>query len=242
MDRMPPLQQLPDPERAPAAVLHQAYAGILSRLSLSAEHCADLVKRGLSGEAIVRNGIRSWPGDRRTRADLARELYREIGACQGVPGCHVTNNGKPMLAGGAGWCLPLWDMSGRVVAIKIRGAGGYYYLSSRKHGGPGPGTHARLSWPGRRPRPGDTAELVRLTEGEIKAIVAAEHTGIPTVSCPGVTQWRAALPWLRLIGAQRILLAFDADATTNPNVARALLDAFRGLRAAGYPTQIETWS
>ena len=243
MERMPALvQQLPDPPRAPADVLARAYGMLLAFLVLSPEHRADLHRRGISDEVIARNGFRSWPAARGDRAELARELHRELGdACHGVPGWHVTGD-RPMLAGGSGWCFPMWDLGGRVVAIKIRGRDGYYYLSSAKHGGPGAGSHARLAWPGRRPRKGDQAELVRITEGEVKAIVAAEHTGVPTVSCPGVALWRAVLPWLKQIGAQRILLAFDADATTNPNVARALLDAVRALRAKGYPTQIETWS
>ena len=72
-------------------------------------------------------------------------------------------------------------------------------------------------------------------------MVLAEHTGIPTISVPGVGQWRHALPWLRHLQTTEVLLCYDLDFTTNPVVARAFLDARRGLIAQGFAVDVETW-
>ena len=153
-----------------------------------------------------------------------------------------------MLAGGSGWALPAWSSAGRVVAIKIRsdysnGDPGrrYYWLSSQKVGGPSCGSHARLAWPGRRPAPTDRAMVLRVTEGEVKAVVLAEHTGIPTLSVPGVSNWSQAFPWLKQLGVEKVLLCFDADFAQNPAVARDLSNARFGFQHAGYSVALEAW-
>jgi hypothetical protein len=83
--------------------------------------------------------------------------------------------------------------------------------------------------------------LVRLTEGELKADVATALTGMLTVSTPGVSSWRPALPMLCELGSGIVHLAFDADAKHNERVARALREAYRTLEERGFEVVLETW-
>ena len=62
-----------------------------------------------------------------------------------------------------------------------------------------------------------------------------------TVSVPGVSAWRNALPVLKALGFGKVHLAFDADARRNRNVARALYEAFQALDEQGFEVVLETW-
>lgn len=237
------------PERASAEELSRVYGDLLSRLSLHGAHRDELIDRApavMSEELLARHGFRSWPATGRARLRLAALLWDVHGdLCHRVPGWYLCDGRGPRLAGGPGWVLPCWDLSGRVTALRIRSDGDtgprYYWLSSARHGGPGPELTARLAWPRRRPSPSCRAETVRITEGEVKSIVAAEATGIPTLSVPGVDLWRLALPWIERLQARTVLLAWDADQTTRPQVARTLLQARRELSARGIAAHLETW-
>ena len=136
--------------------------------------------------------------------------------------------------------MPVRDPAGRIVAILSRrdsdtGGGKYSYLSSAKHGGPGPGAPPHVPLGIVAP-----AETVRLTEGALKADVAAALSGLPTIGAAGLG-WLPALDVARELGCKTLRLAFDADALDNPHVARALSDLLRGRAAAGLAVEMERW-
>ncbi|HYR61397.1 MAG TPA: DUF3854 domain-containing protein [Actinomycetota bacterium] len=111
----------------------------------------------------------------------------------------------------------------------------YLYVSSIGHSGPGPEAPVHV------PRwDGDTARL-RLTEGELKADVATALSGMLTVSVPGVSAWRGALPVLRHLAPTTVHLAFDADAVDNPHVARAAEATAEALASEGWEVAVESW-
>ena len=82
---------------------------------------------------------------------------------------------------------------------------------------------------------------VRITEGELKADVATLLSGVLTLSVPGVSAWRRALPLLQQLGVTTVHLAFDADWRQNPHVARALAQATQAIVDAEYTVAVETW-
>ena len=153
------------------------------------------------------------------------------------------NDGKPYvtLAGAAGFLVPVCDAAGRNVALlsrrdESRGGGGKYsYLSSVKHGGPGPGAPPHVPLGIVAP-----AETVRLTEGTLKADIAFALSGLATIGAAGLA-WRPALDVARELGCKTVRLAFDADALDNPHVARALADCCDGATAAGLAVEMERW-
>jgi hypothetical protein len=229
-------------DRADADTLYRVYSALLAGLPLSEAHRDNLRRRGLSDAEIDRRGYGTLPGQ--GRAPLARELRERFGdAVLRVPG-FVTRerDGRRYLtlAGSAGLLVPVRDMAERVVALLVRregdGAAKYVWVSSAKDGGPGPGApvHVPLDVVG-------PAEVVRVTEGAIKADVAHALSGLPTIGLPGVSSWRPALPILRELGAKTVRLALDGDARDKPAVARALAVLADGLGAEGLAVELERW-
>ena len=246
-----PLENMPkdDPpkvsERESPETLDRVYGALLDGLSLSHTHRQDLHRRGLSERQIKRLGYRTLPS--RDREGLAVKLLERFGqeVCSKVPGLYEKYSTPTSwsIAGTPGILIPVRDVQQRIVALKVRaddpGEGPKYsYLSSSKHGGPGPGSqvHVPLS------KGSDQGLAARLTEGELKADVATVLTEILTVSVPGVSSWRKALPVLKALGFSKVHLAFDADARRNRNVARALSEAFHALGEQGFEVVLETWS
>jgi hypothetical protein len=234
----------PAPRRAAADALHAAYSALLACLHLSGSHWNALRARGLSDEVIARNEYRTFPVQGRAR--IAREMWdRFAEPLLQVPG-FIVKSGKDgqayvTIAGAAGLLVPVRDAAGRIVALSARrdaaGDGSRYsYLSSRKHGGPGPGTPAHVPAGVTGPCP-----TCRLTEGALKADVAAALSGLPTVGAAGVANWRPALDVLKDLGCQTLRLALDADARQKPAVARALTAAADGLGAEGFAVELERW-
>ena len=226
--------------RGAVDTLNRAYRSLLEKFSLTDEHRQGLLGRGLTETAIEKTDYRSLP--RRGRASVARELHTELNDdYDSVPG--FTKNGHgPTLAGPAGLLIPCRDVNGRIVAIKIRRDGSvgsaekYVYMSSARYGGAGPGApaHVPLSV---RPE----VETVRLTEGELKADTATALSGVPTISEPGVANFRPCIDVIKSLRAKKVRLAFDADASTNPNVARAQLKCAEAICSWGFKLEFERW-
>ncbi|HKI33594.1 MAG TPA: DUF3854 domain-containing protein [Gemmataceae bacterium] len=243
-DSPPPRPPGPGAARADADLLHRAYSALLAGLQLSKAHREAFRGRGLNDEEIDRRGYRTLPI--RGRARLARDLRELQGdALLSVPGFILKpgDDAKPYLtiAGAAGLLVPVRDLAGRVVALLVRrddakdGGGKYSYLSSAKHGGPGPGAPPHVPLGIEAP-----AETVRLTEGALKGDVATALSGLPTVGAAGLV-WRPALDVAAALGCETIRLAFDADALDNAHVARALSDCCEAARAAGLAVEMERW-
>ena len=205
------------------SVRHEVYSALLDALSLSPAHDENLQGRGLTKDEIERRGYRSLPRGGRDR--IADDLHATHGDdVLGVPGiARRERNGLKYftIAGAEGLLIPVRDADGRIIAIKIRRDGNidgsrYAYLSSTRYGGPGPGSPAHVPVGISAPAP-----TVRLTEGELKADIASVLTSVPTISVPGVGNWRVAIEPLKRLKCTTVILAMDMDATTKIHVAAA---------------------
>ncbi|HKB40499.1 MAG TPA: DUF3854 domain-containing protein, partial [Gemmataceae bacterium] len=240
----PPPPSAPATKRADADTLHAVYSALLDCLALSDAHREALRRRRLTDEIIERNRYRTLPVQGRTR--IVRQLRERFGdRLLRVPG-FIVKEGKSgryiTIRGPAGLLVPCRDLAGNVVALKVRrddpteGGPRYVYLSSTGHGGPGPGSPAHVPLGTQA-----TAELARVTEGELKADVVQALTALPTLSAPGVSNWRICLDVLKALGCKTVRLAFDADAPEKPAVARALSACAEALDSAGYAVELESW-
>ena len=147
------------------------------------------------------------------------------------------------MTGKAGLIIPVMDSAGIIAGCQIRpdnpGTGGKYtWLTSKPAGGPRAVTAAHVP-----PVPGANQphDLVRLTEGPLKAHVATHKDRLLTIAITGCGLWKKSLPVLAALQAKTVRLAFDADITTNPQVSGALSNAVRGLVASGYEVEVERW-
>lgn len=226
-------------KRANSATLDKVYRALLDQLKLSDGHREAIKRRGLSDEAIAERGYRSHP--RSGRVEIAKKLHAEFAQdLVSVPG-FVDASGFPKLVGSSGLLVPVRNPEGLIVALKVRRDGAaagnkYFYLSSTKYGGPGPGAPVHIPSGISGPTP-----TVRLTEGELKADIATGISGLPTISIPGATNWRPAIEVIRALGAKTVRLALDADALTNPVVAKALFSCSERLIAERFVIELERW-
>jgi hypothetical protein len=212
---------------------------LLAKLRLDDNDRKALERRGMSAEEIQRGLYRTLPVE--GRAKLAQALV-DIGADTSLPGLTLKsgkNRAYTSLAGRAGLIVPVFDVQGRVVALRIRAndAGAkYQWLSGSSSGGAGSGVHVHVP-----PRKGLDTSTVRITEGELKAAIATERTDTLTISIPGVSMWNLALPIIEELGASRVLVAFDSDYRHKAQVKRALEGLLAELRRRGLAHAVETW-
>ena len=231
--------------------LNKVYRALLQELSLSAVHRENLRKRGLDDEEINLREYKTLVGPGRSR--LAKTMVSKFGddVCKKIPGLFIKQGErKPYwtLAGSAGIVIPLRDVRGRIVALKIRadksGEGPKYsYLTSSGRMGAvqdGPSPMPTVHLPVHKSSSHQN-QKIRLTEGELKADIATVLSGHLTISIPGVSIWRPAVPVLKKLAPKKVLLAFDADAQGNYNVARALQNTAIALQTEGFDVELETW-
>jgi Domain of unknown function (DUF3854) len=242
---VPALSASAPPVCAEPHTLDRAYNALLDVLTLTPSHRQALLQRGLSAAEIRTRRYRTLP--LHGRAALAARLVGWWGAdlWAQVPGLYVAEDGSRRwwsLAGMPGLLIPVRDLDGHIVALKVRadspGTGPKYStVSSAKHGGPSPGAPVHVPL-----YAGVRGETVRIKEGELKSDIATALSGLLTLSIPGVGTWHKALPLLQDLQVTRVLLAFDSDWRTNAQVARALGHAAIALVKAGYTVQVEDWA
>ena len=223
------------PECAEPATLDKAYRLLLGCLDLSPDHRDALHKRGLSDADIERGEYKTLPDAtgriiKTLRADLGDEVLLS------VPGLLRTKIAAP-----SGLLVPIRNVSGQIIALKVRldkptDGGKYLYLSSRKRGGPGPGSPVHVPAAVQGP-----CERVRITEGELKADVSTARSDVATIAFPGIDSWRKVLPVLQALQVKIGVASFDADATENPSVAKRLLECVETLPTEGYAVELERW-
>ena len=228
------------PAEADLDLRDRVYRTLLNELPLMDHHRDDLRRRGLSDEQMVFRGYRSLTGFSRREVLAILQTSFSVSELVSVPGFVTRDDGVLEIVASHGLLIPVLDVNGRAIAIKVRrdgvadGVGKYVCMSGG--GGPSCGTpvHVPLGITG------PTSD-VRLTEGELKADVATILSGLPTIGIPGVSNWPSAIPVLQALGARTVGLAFDADWRTKPHVARNLVECAAALRTHGFNIVVEWW-
>jgi hypothetical protein len=225
-------------KKADPDLSHRAYEQLLKQLPLTEDDRQGLRRRGLSDAEIDRRGYGSLRNVDRGRA--ARAVYQALGdAVLAVPGFAQGDYGVTLHGTATGLLVPVRDLQGRVVALKVRRATEpkYVYLTGGD-GGPSPGSPVHVPLGVVAPSPS-----VRVTEGELKADVCVALDGTPTVGVPGVTQWRGALEVLKALAARTVIIAFDApDVHTKAPVFEQAEALWRALEREGFATEVEDWN
>jgi hypothetical protein len=248
----PTVEQTHAEKLADADTLHKVYSALLGVLSLSQPHQAALLRRGLPPEQVAHfDDLLQYRSLELTgRAEAVAKLI-EAGhepLLPHVPGFIQKANkaGRRYwtLAGSPGMLIPVRDVEARILALKIRrddaGSGKYQWLTSRKKRddavcGVSPGAPVHI--------PHFTGErsVIRCTEGPLKADIATMLTGTLTIAVPGVDSWNRVPAVAGQLGAKRVLVAMDADAGSNPAVARAIEGLALELPQRGFEVEVERW-
>jgi len=152
-----------------------AYSAIIDATRLSSAHRQGLRGRGLTDDRINLFEYRTLPLEGRAKIASTVISWHGEYVCAGVPG-FIQRQGKRghywTLAGSPGMLIPVRDLDGRIVGLKIRSDAPtnsdnrYMYLSSSKYGGPGVESACHVPV-----FKGDTS-TIRITEGELKADIS----------------------------------------------------------------------
>ena len=87
----------------------------------------------------------------------------------------------------------------------------------------------------------DPQSPVVMTEGPLKADLAADELGGIVIAVPGVTVTAGVLPVLRALNVAEAIIAYDMDANAKPQVLRARDDLAALLLAASLDVELATW-
>lgn len=242
---LPRAPRLLGQRRAPAWVLDRAYRALLRVLVLRPEHRAELRRRGLDDGAIARHGYRSMPEPEAARK-VAEAVLRRSGLRHlcGVPGFGVDHEGALTMQVRAGFLVPVRDLGGLLRGFQVRldnpeeGGPKYPWFSTpHLRRGASSGAPVHVARPGRL-----SSRVVWVTEGPLKAAIAAERLGAVILGVPGVDCWRAEVVALvRQMDPPLVATAFDADWRTNEAVARQLEAMSAALRDAGFEVAPAEW-
>ncbi len=247
----PPPAPVPPPStmaRAGVDELHAVYTAMLSLLTLSADHRANLRSRGLSDTEINTLEYKTLPA--LNRYPIVKRL-RSIGyPLAGIPGFYFEKEWR--LGGPAGILIPVRDDRRRIQGFQIRRDGAakpkYVWLSSvRKTGGCSPGAPLHVAYPS----PyyiGCQNELGRvwITEGPLKADIAALRLQNIMLAVPGVSNWSSVVLFLQthypVRSLVKVVIAFDMDKRKNPAVESHLNELTERLLRFGFPTFHADWN
>lgn len=242
-------------DKASPEVLNDTYTKFLDMLTLSDNHKADLLKRGLSEKDIETMGFRSIP---QNGLEVIPKTLEKAGATlKGVPGFYYKNN-KPCIAThGSGYLIPYRDTKGNIVQLQIRFDidmnGGLseeekekakqkryrWFTSSGEENGASAQNVPFWGLPGV-----EMPETVYATEGGLKAATAASLSGGYFVAIPGVTcytAWMELLTELKKRGVKTLVDAFDSDRSENKSVANAINKLHKIAEDYGLPMKSWDW-
>lgn len=250
-DKVPEIHQRAKPVQVenPVASLdrrHHVYTALLAMLSLLPMHKADLLKRGLAHEAIVRNGYKSYPLDKKKRLDICRSLSQKFDLTH-IPGFYTDDAGAWNIVNlPNGYFLPARNLRGEIQGLQIRvfpfnkefHRNKFFWLSSPdKPNGAGASNWLHTSIP-----PGKRVNgRVWLTEGSLKADVASFFTGAPFFAIPGTSAPKDILSVLQKLGVEQVVMAFDADQLTIKPVWESVNKLDSEIKAAKITTMQATW-
>ena len=252
----PPPAPVPPPSttvRAGIDELHGVYSAMLSLLTLSAGHRDNLRSRGLIDADINALGYKTMPEV--NRYTIVKRLITMGHNLAGIPGFYFDKEWR--LGGPAGIMIPVRDDMGRVQGFQIRrdkdAKPKYVWLSSstdtwKPVGGSSPGAPLHVAYPGKYYIGCLKNGLCRvwITEGPLKADIAAISLQNIVLAVAGVGNWSAVIPFLQthypMRSLVKVIIAFDMDKNSNPTVKIHLNDLTERLLRIGFFTFHANWN
>ncbi|QGP94100.1 hypothetical protein MGLY_35250 (plasmid) [Neomoorella glycerini] len=222
----------------------RVYRNFLRLLDLYLRHRQDLLRRGLSEFEIKRNGYKSVP-DHVPPWSICRKLIQCGLDLTGIPGFYRARSRH----GGSYWTfnsspayfIPVRDAKGRIQALQRRmddTTDGKYKLFSghTSQGGCSCGTPAHMA------RPAEIKDRrVWITEGPLKADIAATYLGAVVIGAQGAASWKPVVPEVLELGTAEVVIAYDRDQETNEAVAKGKRMLAAELKKLGITVREAIW-
>ena len=215
---------------------NRAYAALLSKLSLAADHKENLLSRGLKEPDIERLGYKTTPVV--GMSAIAKQLQSEGLSLAGVPGFYRDKNGAwTFIHEKRGILIPVRDRFGLQIRRDNVSRRKFRWVSSAEMED---GCRAE----GWTHLAGKVRSTILLTEGPMKADVIHALTGLTVLAVPGVnslTQLQMTLEDLRSEGLVEIKTAFDMDFATNHHVQNGYNSLLQLLGDMGFTFGTYLW-
>lgn len=246
------------PDLPPSVTVSRALTLLVREVfTLSLEHRAQLFARGLGPDEIARSRYVSAPATAADRQRAADQLAPQLDASGGgVPGFYRERGRWRMVYRPPGFFIPVRDALGHIQGLSQRlddsqDGCKYLWFSSNPDA---VDERGRLKYPlgassgtpfhfAGRDRLLYGAAEVTITEGALKADVAAHLSGAPVIGVAGThatrglaERLRTGYPLLR-----RVVIAYDRDMVEKPQVLEATLRLSDQLEAAGFAVKVRTW-
>ena len=180
--------------------------------------------------------------DPKKDSKVIEELHKEFGEdLYKVPGFIKNKEGKPSLnVFQEGILIPIRFPEGNIHGIKVRWLNSWssmrYMLLTTKGG-----SYFRNLF--HFPKGfHDQLELIRITEGELKADLATLFSETYTIGCPGVFSLSAPLEFLtKHCPSAKIILSPDFGDINNNGIAEKVLQDIYDYQEAGFNVFLEAW-
>jgi hypothetical protein len=233
----------PTTERASVERCADVYLALIrEHLVLSSEHRANLRERELPSGIVMANGYVSAP-PQLFATNVARALHERFNL-EGVPGFYKSAGYWRIVDVGSGIFVPIRSSDGLIQGFQIRrdeGEPRYKWFSSTDRDG-GASSRSPVHFANWLLLP-DASE-VTITEGALKADIAAHFLNAPVIAAAGVSCFgenfapnlREQFPKLKTC-----VVAFDSDFRTKPQVKASLDKLIRQLSAVGLRVRVRTW-
>ncbi len=232
--------------KASPDILDKVYRSLLAELELSKPHHEDLIARGMSEASIIAGGYKSLP--RSGRPTLVNKLTQavsrgELPILAGVPGFYMVTGELryATLAGSVGMLIPVKDTVGRIGGLQVRcdsagSSGKYRWVSSPgEFGGCSSGSPIHVAGASY------VSEYAVVTEGALKADIAASRLGCPVLGVAGVANYTGIIQTLKSLGVKEVVLAYDMDKVSNIMVKHHAGELAKALLGAGLKVYESSW-
>ncbi|WP_297202876.1 DUF3854 domain-containing protein [Thermanaeromonas sp.] len=232
-------------ELAPIEVRDRVYRSFLRLLYLYPRHQEDLHRRGLDDKEIKRNGYKSVPENEPPWVICRRLINNNGHNLEGIPGFYLAKSQHDgyywTFDPSPGYFIPIRDSQGRIQALQRRmddTSNGKYKLFSGhvNKGGCSCGTPAHVARPEEIKDP-----RVWITEGPLKADIAAAYLDALVIGVAGATSWKPALYVVEELAAKEVVIAYDMDQKSNEAVATAKRMLAAKLKGMGIVVREAVW-
>lgn len=218
-------------KRASNEVLDKTYRAFLDECVLLEKHKKELLspKRGLNMKQIKGLGIKSCPTHREQHKSIINNLLQKGFVLEGVPGFFIDKSGNwnfNLFRYSEGYLIPVINIKRQVVGFQVRldepigknkKTRYIWFSSAYKEKGVSSGGPIHIT-------SGKPSKYIYLTEGPLKAYIAAFKSNKTFAAVAGVNNQKPLNAFLRELkanGTKVIVDCFDSDCIHNEYVEKA---------------------
>ena len=233
IEKLPKMKAVED-----ISVRSATYTALLDACVLSQKHKNNLMKRGLSEEAIIRGQYKSVP--QVGVYSIARQVISAGNQWKGIPGFSVKSGKVKITENQNGFFIPVRNIDGYISGMQIRFDEGnkrryIWFTSNNLYEGCSVTGIEQIHYAGIRRD--NIPKVIGITEGPLKADVAYELLGIPFIAIIGVanlSQLEENLKLLKELGVEEVNEMFDMDYFEKETVRKFIDKAHEIIKSVGF--------